>query len=274
MIQDFQIGCRKVTVCKLCCAVIDSSSLGVSALNSHAKGNKHKQIISSRNTDRMLFFSKSSSAAKQSVPESSKQSTVRILVTGISSINAEIYWTLKVVNSHFLFRSCVGLNNLFRTMFHNSQIAKLFQPSKTKCSYLVNFSIAPQFRQELVDGTKQSPFISVSFGESLNDILQKEQMNVIIRFWNAIAEKIEVCYLDSKFLKRPNATDLLNELPEAMKSLTFSKKLIQLSMDGSNTNWEVFRLLKEHKAKKKSHHFFLWKLQLACSTWCVSNRKQ
>ena len=77
-------------------------------------------------------------------------------------------------------------------MFDDSQIAKSFQLSKTKYSYLVNFGIAPQFRQELADDTKQSPFISVSFDESLNDVLQKKQMNVIIRFWNAIAEKIEV----------------------------------------------------------------------------------
>ena len=74
-------------------------------------------------------------------------------------------------------------------MFHGSQIAKLFQLSKTKCSYLVNFGIAPQLREELVDGTKQSPFLSVSFNESLNEVLQNKQMDVIIRFWNAIAEK-------------------------------------------------------------------------------------
>ena len=30
--------------------------MGVSALNIHAQGNKHKQIISRRNTDSMLFF--------------------------------------------------------------------------------------------------------------------------------------------------------------------------------------------------------------------------
>ena len=60
-------------------------------------------------------------------------------------------------------------------------------------------------------------------------------MDVIIRFLNAIAEKIEVHYLDSKFLKRPNAINLLNKLLEAMKSLPLSKKLIQLSMDGPNT---------------------------------------
>ena len=123
-------------------------------------------------------------------------------------------------------------------------------------SCLVNFGIAPQSCQELVDGTKQSPFISVSFDESLNDILQKEQMDVIIRFWNAIAEKIEVHYMDLKFLKRPNAIYLLNELLEAMESLTFFKKLIQLSMDQPNTNWEVFRLLKEHQNKEEEPSLF------------------
>ena len=111
-------------------------------------------------------------------------------------------------------------------MFHDSQIAKSFQLSKTKCSYLVNYGIAPHFQQELVVSTKQSPYISLSFDESLNDILQEEQMDVIIRFWNAIAEKIEVRYLDSKFLKRPNAINLLNKLLEAMKNLPLSKKII------------------------------------------------
>ena len=36
--------------CKVCCVVIVISSMDVSALNSRAKRNKHKQIMSSRNT--------------------------------------------------------------------------------------------------------------------------------------------------------------------------------------------------------------------------------
>ena len=76
-------------------------------------------------------------------------------------------------------------------------------------------------------------------------------MDVMIRFWNAIAEKIEVRYTDSKFLKKPNAINLLNELLEAMKSPT-----IQLSMDGPKTNWEVFRLIKEHQNKEEEQSLF------------------
>ena len=81
-------------------------------------------------------------------------------------------------------------------------------------------------------------------------------MDVIIRFWNAIAKKIEVRSMDSKSLKRPNAINLLNKLLEAIKSLTFSKKMIQLSMDGPNTNWEVFRLLKEHQNEEEEPSLF------------------
>ena len=40
--------------CKVCRTVIVISSMGVSALNSCAKQNKHKQIMSSRNTDYCL----------------------------------------------------------------------------------------------------------------------------------------------------------------------------------------------------------------------------
>ena len=68
----------------------------------------------------MLFISKSSSTAKKSVSEPSKQKTVRSLVTGKSSINAENLWILKVVKIHFSFDQCVGLNDLFRTMFYDS----------------------------------------------------------------------------------------------------------------------------------------------------------
>ena len=124
---------------KLCRTVIDISTIGVSALNSHAKQNKHSQIISNTKTHSILYFYKSTAAVKQSAPECSKQSTFTNLGTGKSSVKAEIIWTLKVVKSYFSFCLYVGLNYLFRTMFHDSQIAKSFQLSKTKCSFFFFF---------------------------------------------------------------------------------------------------------------------------------------
>ena len=51
--------------------------------------------------------------------------------------SAEIQWALAVVQNHFSFRSCLGINDLYREMFPDSHVASKFQLSKTKCSYLI-----------------------------------------------------------------------------------------------------------------------------------------
>ena len=53
---------------------------------------------------------------------------------------------------------------------------------------------------------------------------------------------VEICYFDSKFLKRPNAENLTAELNAALQELPM-KNMLQLSMDGPSTNWKVLDLL-------------------------------
>ena len=61
-------------------------------------------------------------------------------------MTAEIEWALKIVTLHCPFCSCLNINVLFRSMISDSHIAKSFKLSKTKCSYLRNFAIAPYFK--------------------------------------------------------------------------------------------------------------------------------
>ena len=56
-------------------------------------------------------------------------------------------------------------------------------------------------------------------------------------------------YFDSCFLKRPNSLNL--HLLKSLASLDISK-LIQISMDGPNTNWDV---LERHKIFRSSKDF-------------------
>ena len=69
-------------------------------------------------------------------------------------------------------------------MFRDSEIAKLFQMSKTKCSYYTMYGLAPYYKEELIQKVKASPNYSILFNESLKHCLQDEQLDVQIRFWD------------------------------------------------------------------------------------------
>lgn len=77
-------------------------------------------------------------------------------------------------------------------------------------------------------------------------------MDVQIRFWNSSTNTAVTRYLDSKFLLRPNATNLVDVLDSAVSCLD-SHKMIHLSMDGPNTNWAVFNMIQtKRKEEEKS----------------------
>ena len=68
-------------------------------------------------------------------------------MSSVAVSHAEIYWAMKLLWSHLSYRSCLNLNELFREMFPESQVAKSFQLSKTKCTYYVVFGLAPHFKE-------------------------------------------------------------------------------------------------------------------------------
>ena len=44
------------------------------------------------------------------------------MIISESTLIAEILWTLKVIQLHFSFRSCEGINKLFVVIFPDSEI--------------------------------------------------------------------------------------------------------------------------------------------------------
>ena len=152
--------------------------------------------------------------------------------------------------SHFSFRSCIGVNELFKVMFSDSEIAKSFQLSKTKCAYFINYGISPLFKEQLVNEIISSPCFVVSFDESMNRILQEEQMDIQVRYWDNINGIVNTRYLDSTFLKRPNAKNLVDSLQKCIVNIP-QKNMLQLSMDGPSTNWNVLKMLNEYRSEKE-----------------------
>ena len=63
--------------------------------------------------------------------------------------------------------------------------------------------------------------------------------------WSFDNGAVKVNYFTSRFFERPNAENIENEIHAALKPVS-EGKMLQLSMDGPNTNWKVFDLLQQH----------------------------
>ena len=142
--------------CIFCSKDFDISNMGVSALASHVAGKKHSEISSCRKSQSgAIFFSKNAkrnteSSVKVTGQSSSSITTLDSVAILTNSPCGEIFWTLKVVASHFSLCSCLRLNKLFRLMFSDSRIASSFQLSKTKCEYFITYRLAPHFKELLL----------------------------------------------------------------------------------------------------------------------------
>ena len=94
-------------------------------------------------------------------------------------------------------------------------------------------------------------FFVLSFDESLNNVIQKEQIDLQICYRDNRQKKVCPGFLDSYFFQPPNAKNLCDVLISSLKGL-IPERLIQLSIDGPSTNWNILQLLQENQ-KEKEH---------------------
>ena len=75
--------------------------------------------------------------------------------------------------AQFTFRSCLDIKDLFISMFGEQEVLSKFSLSKTKCADIINYGIAPYFKESLTQCIKKSPFYSTLFDQSLNSKMQE-----------------------------------------------------------------------------------------------------
>ncbi|CAN8023246.1 unnamed protein product [Ixodes persulcatus] len=90
---------------------------------------------------------------------------------------------------------------------------------------------------------EKSEHFVVLFDETLNEYLQKKQLDVHVRLWNN--SEVTTRYVTSTFMGHSTADDLMKNLTEALASFRMSK-IVQLSMDGPNVNWSLFHKFQQH----------------------------
>ena len=153
--------------------------------------------------------------------------------------NAEILWALKVVKSHYSFRSSTDMKQLFEAMFTDSTIAKQMSVGKTKVAYIVTCGLAPFFHRSIVDSVKNTDEFTACFDEALNKIAQRGQMDMHVRYWDTSKNVVVSRYLTSTFMNRATANDIVEKFSSALREVP-CEKMLQVSMDGPNVNWKFF----------------------------------
>ena len=145
------------------------------------------------------FFKKSENSAKGSSENQSssnaascsnkQQQSLDKFVTQDEVTRAELLWAMNVSYKHFSYRSCSDVVSLFQSMFTDSNIASQVTLGKTKVAYYITHGLAPYFHNELKNSISQCRYPVACFDESLNDVVQKGQMDICLRFWDIKATK-------------------------------------------------------------------------------------
>ena len=228
--------------CNWCCKKIMLSNMGEKSVRNHMSRDCHKNASKRVKNTRSIssFFSSSSQAS------SSKSSTIAMTTDAVC---AEIIWALTVAHKNFSANSCEGISKTFKAMFADSKVCRQFSMGAQKCSYVINFGLGPFFQKKLVELVKKSPFFSISFDESLNEVLKKQQMDFVVSYWDCSKQRSCVQYFTSKFPKYCSADDLNLCLNEAIKELDQSK-MIQLSMDGPHVNWSLYESISSTRKER------------------------
>ena len=82
----------------------------------------------------------------------------------------------------FSDNSVKDFGDTLRAMCPTSPEAQTFKMGPTKLMYVVNHGLHPYFKNLLTTDIAASPYVTPMFDESMNDVLQKSEMDVHIRY--------------------------------------------------------------------------------------------
>ena len=144
------------------------------------------------------------------------QSTIYTNIIFSSVIKAEIIWSLFSVCEVFSNNSAKYLNQTFQSMFSECPTAQKFHFGPDKLKYVINWCLAPHFK-DLIKTKLQNPeFLVISFDESLKKPTQNCQMDIGISFWSQETKQVEVRYWDSQFFGHTANGDLLENFNNSL----------------------------------------------------------
>ena len=125
----------------------------------------------------------------------------------------------------------------------------------------------------ILDEILKSPFMSVLYDESLNENIQKSEMDIHVEYWNDCENKATVWYWTSLFLGHTRCDDLVAAFQNGL--IEFEEtNMIQISMDEPNTNLKLLPEVQNERQKNKlSSLIFVNHLHLIHGTFKTGSEK-
>ena len=137
-------------------------------------------------------------------------------------------------------------------MFSVSPTAQKFQLQPDKLTHVINWGLAPHFRDLLKTKLQKSEFSLISFDESLNKSTQNCQTDIGICFWSQEAKQVE-------FLGHATSGDLLENFNKSLVGLDFPK-IIQISIDSPRVNWCFYGEVVKNRGNGAALAYKYWQL--------------
>lgn len=248
-----RMWCKKGSMytghCIICNRTFACDSSGLPQLLSHAKSEKHKDLMKSHfsSTQRRLTTTKT---VRDDEAEGASTSLVTLREvpkwTHADRVTkAEILWTIKVANATFSYDSTEGIGELFRQMFNDNQSNSVvgdFKLSASKVSYTISHGLGPYFREDVVSTLKNSGLPYTLHLDETTTVQVSKQLDLLVRYWSA--GRVVVRYLTSVFLGHATADIMLGEIVSTLNRDEIPlRNLVHVSTDGPNVNKSLLEKL-------------------------------
>ena len=177
--------------CCLCFIDIKCDNGGKAQLLKCCMNKKHIEAIkhSKDSKQSKVTFTISKPEAKSSKTQPSLSTTHE------ATVEAVIYWIIKLACSYYSLLSSDHVGDLFHAMFPDSKIAENFSVSRTRASYIIREGLLPYFTQVIIDDLVRSklPF-SVHFDETTT-VQVRKQMDLTLRYWSRKHDEVWTVFL-------------------------------------------------------------------------------
>ena len=100
----------------------------------------------------------------------------------------------------------------------------------------------------LIDSLREVPFYCMSFDESYNNVLEKRQIDLHVRYWEHTKNHGVKRYLHSSFMGKSSADDVYSHFNSCTETLV-DANCLQVSSNGPSMNLAFLYILNEDRSE-------------------------